>query len=50
MRLPHDLLTLLGAPTPCYLAKVMPDGSPQLTQTWVDADATHIEKPRPLSG
>ncbi|HET7094004.1 MAG TPA: TIGR03618 family F420-dependent PPOX class oxidoreductase, partial [Thermomicrobiales bacterium] len=26
----------------CFLATAMPDGSPQLTQTWVDTDGQHI--------
>jgi PPOX class probable F420-dependent enzyme len=38
MNLPHGLLELLRQPSPCYLATSMPDGSPQLTQTWVDTD------------
>ena len=42
MNLPDDLLALLKAPSPCYIATVMPDGSPQLTQTWVDTDGEHI--------
>ena len=25
-----------------HLATIMPDGSPQLTQTWVDTDGTHV--------
>jgi PPOX class probable F420-dependent enzyme len=40
--LPDGLLELLRRPSPCFLATVMPDGSPQLTQTWVDTDGTHI--------
>jgi PPOX class probable F420-dependent enzyme len=40
--LPPDLLALLQRPSPCYIATTMPDGSPQLTQTWVDTDGTHI--------
>ena len=40
--LPEDLLRLLREPSPCFVATVMPDGSPQLTQTWVDTDGTHI--------
>jgi PPOX class probable F420-dependent enzyme len=42
MQLPEGLLTLLGAPSPCYLATLMPDGAPQLTQTWVDTDGEHV--------
>lgn len=42
MDLPENLLTLLRGKSPCYIATTMPDGSPQLTQTWVDTDGTHI--------
>ena len=42
MILPEPLLALLKQPSPCYIATVMPDGSPQLTQTWVDTDGTHV--------
>jgi PPOX class probable F420-dependent enzyme len=40
--LPDDLLDLLRRPSPCFLATLMPDGSPQLTQTWVSTDGQHI--------
>jgi PPOX class probable F420-dependent enzyme len=40
--LPDDLLELLGRPSPCFVATIMPDGSPQLTQTWVSTDGVHI--------
>ncbi|HEY2734304.1 MAG TPA: PPOX class F420-dependent oxidoreductase, partial [Polyangiales bacterium] len=33
---------LLRGPSVCYLSTIMPDGSPQLTQTWVDTDGEHI--------
>ncbi len=42
MNLPEDLVTLLRRPSPCFLATAMPDGSPQLTQTWVDTDGEHV--------
>src|ERR1035437_2927019 len=42
MNLPDGLLSLLGQPSPCFLATSMPDGSPQLTQTWVDTDGEQI--------
>ena len=42
MNLPEDLITLLRQPSPCFLATVMPDGSPQMTQTWVDTDGEHV--------
>ncbi len=40
--LPDELLDLLRQPSPCFISTSMPDGSPQLTQTWVDTDGTHI--------
>src|ERR1700683_2565334 len=42
MNLPDGLLALLPQPSLCYLATSMPDGSPQLTQTWADTDGEHI--------
>ena len=42
MDLPAGLLDLLRQPSPCFLATVMSDGSPQLTQTWVDTDGEHV--------
>ncbi len=42
MNLPDDLISLLRDRSTCYLATSMPDGSPQLTQTWVDTDGHHI--------
>ncbi|MBD3916495.1 PPOX class F420-dependent oxidoreductase [Nocardioides hwasunensis] len=40
VELSDDLLQLLRSGATCYVATTMPDGSPQLTQTWVDVDAT----------
>src|SRR3954452_10423248 len=40
--LPPALLELLRRPSPCFLATLMPDGSPQMTQTWVDTDGRHV--------
>jgi PPOX class probable F420-dependent enzyme len=42
MELPQDLLELLNRPSTCYVATTMPDGSPQLTQTWADTDGEHV--------
>ena len=42
MNLPADLLDLLRLPSPCYLSTLMPDGSPQQTQAWVDTDGENI--------
>ena len=33
---------LLKEPAHCQLATLMPDGSPQITQVWVDTDGEHI--------
>jgi PPOX class probable F420-dependent enzyme len=40
--LPEDLLALLRQPSLCYVATSMADGSPQVTQTWVDTDGEHV--------
>ncbi|PNE37446.1 PPOX class F420-dependent oxidoreductase [Streptomyces noursei] len=37
-----DLVALLRRPSICYIATTMPNGSPQLTQTWVDTDGEHV--------
>jgi PPOX class probable F420-dependent enzyme len=42
VELPDNLIALLRQASPCFLATTMPDGSPQLTQTWVDTDGEHI--------
>ena len=40
--LPDELLELLRCPSLCFVTTVMPDGSPQLTQTWVSTDGRNI--------
>ena len=40
--LPADLIALLRRPSPCFVATLMPDGSPQLTETWVHTDGEHV--------
>lgn len=40
--LPDELRDLHGRPSLCFVATIMPDGSPQLTQTWVSTDGEHI--------
>ena len=40
--LPEDLVALLRQASLCFISTVMPDGSPQLTETWVDTDGIHI--------
>lgn len=42
MNLPDGLIELLRQPSPGFLATLMPDGSPQVTQTWVDTDGEHV--------
>ncbi len=42
MDLPEGLIALLRQPSPCFLTTLMPDGSPQLTETWVDTDGVHV--------
>src|SRR4051812_13610782 len=42
MELSQDLLELLNRPSTCLIATTMPDGSPQMTQTWVDTDGEHV--------
>ena len=42
MDLPEGLIALLRQPSPCFLTTLMPDGSPQLTETWVDTDGAHV--------
>ena len=38
MDLPAGLLELLRSPAPCFIATLMPDGGPQMTETWVTTD------------
>lgn len=40
--LPDGLLDLLRKPSPCFVTTLMPDGSPQLTQTWVTTDGENV--------
>lgn len=40
--LPDELLDFLRRPSLCFVATLMPDGSPQLTQTWVTTDGERI--------
>ncbi|TDQ54042.1 PPOX class probable F420-dependent enzyme [Actinomycetospora succinea] len=41
-RLPEDVVSLLRGANPCFVATVMPDGSPETTESWVDTDGTHV--------
>jgi PPOX class probable F420-dependent enzyme len=38
----NDVLSLLRQPNPGFLATIMPDGSPQVTETWVDTDGDNV--------
>lgn len=42
VHLPQGLLDLLNKPSPCFVATLMPDGSPQLTETWVTTDGDNV--------
>jgi PPOX class probable F420-dependent enzyme len=42
MPLPENLLDLLHKPSPCFVSTIMADGSPQVTETWVDTDGEHV--------
>jgi PPOX class probable F420-dependent enzyme len=40
--LPPPLLDVLRARAICFVTTLMPDGSPQISQTWADTDGEHI--------
>ncbi len=42
MKLPASFLDLLRKPSPCFITTLMPDGSPQTTETWVDTDGEDV--------
>lgn len=42
MQLPDKVLDLIRNRGITYIATLMPDGSPQLTQTWVDTDGEFV--------
>jgi len=42
VNLPENLLSLLRERSTCYIATTMTDGSPQITQTWVDTDGENV--------
>jgi hypothetical protein len=42
MALPEQLVALLRKPAVCYVSTTMPEGSPQITQTWVGTDGEHV--------
>ena len=42
VHLSDDVLALLREPSYAQLATLMPDGSPQVTQVWIETDGEHI--------
>jgi PPOX class probable F420-dependent enzyme len=42
MKLPDGFVEMMRKPNPCFVTTLMPDGSPQMTETWVDTDGEHI--------
>jgi PPOX class probable F420-dependent enzyme len=42
MTLPDRFIALMRGPNPCFITTLMPDGSPQTTETWVDTDGEHV--------
>jgi PPOX class probable F420-dependent enzyme len=42
MKLPEALVALLQTPALCFISTLMPSGSPQLTEVWVDTDGEHV--------
>src|SRR5579864_9149216 len=42
IKLSAELQQLLQKRVICFFATVMPDGSPHMTQTWIDTDGTYI--------
>jgi PPOX class probable F420-dependent enzyme len=42
LTLPDGLVDLLRKPSLCFVTTLMPNGSPQITQTWVDTDGHHV--------
>jgi PPOX class probable F420-dependent enzyme len=42
VKLSDDAIALLRQPSRCFLATMMADGSPQVTQVWGDTDGEHV--------
>ena len=42
MPLPDALLDVLHSKAICFVTTLMPDGSPQISQTWVGTDGEHV--------
>jgi PPOX class probable F420-dependent enzyme len=42
VKLPDAIIAMLRKPNPCFITTLMPDGSPQTTETWVDTDGENV--------
>jgi Pyridoxamine 5'-phosphate oxidase len=42
VNLPEGLIAVLREPRSCFLATLMPGGSPQMTRTWAGTDGEHV--------
>lgn len=42
MNLSNDVVEFLRQPNPGFIATVMPDGAPQVTEVWVHTDGQHL--------
>jgi PPOX class probable F420-dependent enzyme len=42
VELPNRFVELMRGTNPCFITTLMPDGSPQMTETWVDTDGEHV--------
>ena len=42
MALPDDLLAVLQTKAICFVTTLMPDGAPQISQTWAGTDGEHV--------
>ncbi len=40
--LPPDLVEMMRGRALCFVTTLMPDGSPDVTETWVDTDGDHV--------
>ena len=40
--LPEDLIAVLNTKSICFVTTLMPDGSPQISQTWAGTDGEHV--------
>ena len=40
--LPDDLIAVLNAKSICFVTTLMPDGAPQISQTWAGTNGEHV--------